>query len=225
VATPLALALSLQLGWKAEARAISEARYSDGMAEKVAPFVRAQMHAGVFAGQRQVAIHYRSFACPGAGATVVVLTGYSESARKYDELAYDLCQAGFASVAMDHRGQGESGRLNKSPPMAAIDNFDFLVDDLESLLERAVPADRPRYLVAHSMGATVAALYLQRHPGAFRGAALSAPMLAINLEGRGEFLTKAKLLALAAWGGFDSYLPGRGPDVPGHQAFARNAVT
>ena len=170
-------------------------------------------------------LRYRWFECEGAKATVVILPGYNENNRKYDELAYDLCRQGFAPFVMDHRGQGFSDRLNAKAPMAFIDRFEYFVDDLATFVETAVPSARPRFLLAHSMGGAIAALYLKLHPHVFQAVALSAPMLEMNLGGRREFLLRLGLFALGLWRGDESYLPGRGPQTLASQTFEANAVT
>ncbi len=152
---------------------------------------------GRFAGSGGLSLACAAFPQPDVRSergAIVVVNGRTESLVKYRETAYDLWRQGWSVHLYDHRGQGLSER---EPAVAGVDpqrghvgRFDDYVDDLRTFIRTQVlPAGHRRHcLLAHSMGAAVAALLFET-PGPeqalFRAAALSSPMLAIaGLAGR-----------------------------------------
>lgn len=69
-----------------------------------------QREEGEFPGVDDVPIRFVRFTAPEHTRLVVVFSGRIESYVKYGEVAYDLFQAGYDVLIMDHRGQGCSGR-------------------------------------------------------------------------------------------------------------------
>ena len=61
-------------------------------------------------GRDDVTIKYVKFQSPAEKATILFLTGWSESIIKYGELFKELYNEGCTVVAMDHRSQGLSSR-------------------------------------------------------------------------------------------------------------------
>lgn len=86
--------------------------------------------------------------------TCVLLHGYMDSAASFDEIAPGLARAGFRVIAPDQRGFGESARV----PDGGYYHFPDYVFDVADLVD-AVSPDAPVFLVGHSMGGSVAALY------------------------------------------------------------------
>ncbi|GIV58509.1 MAG: lysophospholipase [Rhodothermaceae bacterium] len=112
---------------------------------------------------------------------LVLVHGYAEHSGRYEALASDLTEAGYAVHTYDQRGFGRSeGRR------AYVRSFDLYLDDLDrflTLVRRDVP-EAPLFLMGHSMGGTVVALYaLERSPQRhrIRGVILSSPALASDL--------------------------------------------
>lgn len=116
-------------------------------------------------------------------ALVVISPGRIESGAKYQETLWDLAQAGYAVAIIDHRGQGLSERLTPNPHQGHVDNFHDYVADFAAMMQQlnVQYAELPKYLLAHSMGATIATLYLLRYPHQITRAAFSAPMFGIQL--------------------------------------------
>ena len=134
-----------------------------------------------FPGTAGVTIHYHFVEKPGADA-IVLLPGRTEPVLKYAEVFSDLVAQGYSVYALDHRGQGASGRMTEDPDKGYVEFFHDYVDDLD-LFVRTVVTARPHphlFLLAHSMGGAVAVLYLDEHPTTFTAAALTAPMLEID---------------------------------------------
>lgn len=108
---------------------------------------------------------------------VVVVHGIMEHCGRYAELAAALTGRGYAVWAFDLRGHGnsEGGRIG-------IRSFDEYLKDLEWFLDRVRSRHpgEPPYLLGHSMGATIAALFTLTHRVELRGLVLSAPALRIG---------------------------------------------
>lgn len=112
---------------------------------------------------------------------VLICPGRIEAALKYQELVWQLAQSNYAVAVLDHRGQGFSDRLSNNPHHGHIDQFQDFVDDLEAVVQKASTyyPKLPQYLLAHSMGGAIAALYLAQHEHRIEKAVLSSPMLGV----------------------------------------------
>ncbi|MBU9564381.1 lysophospholipase [Burkholderia multivorans] len=110
-------------------------------------------------------------------ATVALLHGLAEHAGRYAPLAARLNAAGIDLLAIDLRGHG------RSPGKRAwVARFDEYLDDADALVAEATRASTPLFLMGHSMGGAIAALYaIERAPARGRtlaGLVLSSPALA-----------------------------------------------
>ncbi len=137
-----------------------------------------------FTGVDNVPVRFVRFHAPENDRVIVVCPGRIESYVKYAELAYDLFHMGFDVLIIDHRGQGRSGRLLSDTHRGHVVNFSDYVDDFAAFWEQEVQLGpwRKRYILAHSMGGTIATLFLQRTPGACDAIALCAPMFGIIIH-------------------------------------------
>lgn len=137
---------------------------------------------GSFSGVGNIEIEYVAFYHPHSVGAVVVSSGRTESYIKYKELAYDLHRQGYSVFIHDHRGQGFSDRLTKDPHQGFVDHFDDYVSDLKTFYQTVITRrPQPRlFLLAHSMGAGIATLYIERYVDDFHAAALLSPMYAPN---------------------------------------------
>lgn len=207
------------------ADAISEQGFAEAYREKVWPYYESGEF-GSFVGQDGVRIAYAKYqAAPEQGALVIV-PGKSESFLKYAELIYDLRDSGFSLYLIDHRGMGFSGGLLEDDPgKTHVESFDYYVEDLRTFVDQVVDASphTRRVLLGHSMGGTVALLFLERHPQVFDGAILSAPMLEIITDPLPEWVALAMSGVAARIGLGGRYCPWRGPWKSG--AFAENIFT
>ncbi len=195
---------------------ITEARLPT-LQEQLTRFWMRHAEPGEFAGVDGVPIRYVALRHPQARHAIVLVNGRTESYIKYRELAYDLYRQGYSLYLYDHRGQGFSGRLLGDPQKGHVQAFDDYVQDLKRFHDQVIARDGPpaRFLLAHSMGGTVAAGYLARWPDDFRAAALASPMLGIDLGRLPPLLARsiAWLLDGSArlLGRESPYLPGTGP--------------
>lgn len=114
---------------------------------------------------------------PQRGA-VVLVHGYAEHSDRYQHVAAFLTARGYAVHAYDQRGYGRSeGRR------AFVWSFDEYISDLHdvvSRVRRAEEADCPLFLLGHSMGGPVCALYCLDHGARPAGLILSSPSLRVN---------------------------------------------
>ncbi|MCF1426472.1 MAG: alpha/beta fold hydrolase [Shewanella sp.] len=142
-----------------------------------------QVGTGFISGSKGCNIAWCSIRHPHSNKAIVISNGRVESFLKYQELIFDLYQQGYSVYALDHRGQGLSGRMTVNPCKGHVGQFDDYVDDLHSLIQEIVfPARHKQlFLLGHSMGGCIGTLYLQKHPDTFKAAAFSAPMYGIRL--------------------------------------------
>jgi lysophospholipase len=165
------------------ALAISEASFDREYDSKVTPHF-ASGEESCFHGRGKIKISYRVFLKDPKDekGAVVLVPGRSESSDRYAELIYDLSQQGYSVYVLDHRGQGRSGRMTSIRDLGYVQNFSDYVEDLRQFVDDVVKA-RPHsklYLLAHSMGGAVSALYLAKYGQHFNAVALSAPMFEID---------------------------------------------
>ena len=121
-------------------------------------------------------IAYKVFPVKKSKATVVISSGRTEGMVKYQELIYDFNQNGYSVYILDHRGQGYSQRLLEETQIGHIRDFENYVRDLKYFVDKVVPKERPRVLLAHSMGGTIASLYVEQYGRDFDALVLSSPM-------------------------------------------------
>ncbi|NML29474.1 alpha/beta hydrolase [Paraburkholderia antibiotica] len=110
-------------------------------------------------------------------ATVALLHGLAEHAGRYAALAGRLNATGVEVVAIDLRGHGHAPGKR-----AYVKRFDDYLLDAQALLDAAAQSCAPLFLMGHSMGGAVAALYaVERLDASGRrlaGLILSSPALA-----------------------------------------------
>ncbi len=116
-------------------------------------------------------------------AIVVISHGASEHSGRYDRFAKVLNGAGYAVVAIDHRGHGltsagaDRAIMGAGGGQAVVDDLHELIDDARS----SIGADLPVYLFGHSLGSLMALAYLIEHSEGLAGGILCG--FAADLDG------------------------------------------
>jgi len=135
---------------------------------------------GSFLGKGKVPISYRTFEVENEKGALLILPGRGEPLHKYAELVYDLRDLGYSIYLMSHRGQGESG-LIEDCSIQYVESYDDYVHDIEVFSRIVNRRDhRSVFVLGHSMGGAIGTLYSLKHPTAFKGLILSAPMFDMN---------------------------------------------
>lgn len=124
-------------------------------------------------------------------AMVLLVHGLGEHASRYDHVASQLLDWGFAVRAYDQRGHGESGGVRGVLPneTALLDDLAEIVDDTRlrcvRLLEEVnadgrspqLPAHLPVILLGHSMGGLVVSRFVALGIRPVEGLVMSSPAL------------------------------------------------
>ncbi len=125
-------------------------------------------------------IYYEYYLVKDSKASIVIVQGYTEFAKKYHELCYYFLNSGYNVFIYDHRGHGFSCRETENICVNHINDFNDYVVDLKQYIDEIVQPcskDVPMYIYSHSMGGAVSALYLAEDDGKIKKAILSSPMI------------------------------------------------
>ncbi|MBR5093637.1 MAG: alpha/beta hydrolase [Oscillospiraceae bacterium] len=165
-------------------RWIEDTHFAEHMQAEAEPYLAPRRETGFderLPGEPIYFEHYRADAPKGV---IVISHGFTESIRKFPECIYYMLQAGYEVWGLDHRGHGLSFRPGGGSGLVVhADRFEDYVLDLVHLTEtrvRPAAGDLPLYLFCHSMGGCVGAWLLEDHPGLFKKAVLSSPMLGLS---------------------------------------------
>jgi lysophospholipase len=115
--------------------------------------------------------------------TVLIFPGRTEYIEKYGDAAHEFLKRGYATVAIDWRGQGLADRMADDVRMGHIGKFKDYQLDVKAVFThaRALELPEPYYMVAHSMGGCIGLRSLiEGIP--VKAAAFSAPMWGIALS-------------------------------------------
>lgn len=145
-------------------------------------------------------LSYSYFLADSRSQAVVFSTGRIEMAVKYIELMHDFIAAGYSVFILDHRGQGQSARLDTDPHLGYVADFQHYVSDFNQFITEVVqPTGHQRHLLlAHSMGAAIACRYLQQFNHPFSVAIFGSPMFGLH-AGKLPSRLATKLVAGYGW--------------------------
>lgn len=148
-----------------------------------------------------------------AKGTVFILPGRTECVEKYGRGAADFAARGFASLAIDWRGQGIADRLLKDRRIGHVEDFADYQKDLDAVItlaeEKAMP--KPWFLIGHSMGGAIGVRALiEGKP--FKAAGFSAPMWGIGLSPVQKLMVRFVSPVLHALGLQNLRAPGTKPE-------------
>lgn len=154
-------------------------------AEQVEPFWQ-RVEQRTFVGVGSKRLHWAFYKVSEYAPLVVISPGRIEATVKYQELMWELAQAGISSAVIDHRGQGQSERLTENPQQGHVDNFQDFVDDFLVFHEQTVkifPDASRRWLVGHSMGGAIVSQFCSDYQHPYQHLVLTSPMFSINTAG------------------------------------------
>jgi lysophospholipase len=120
-----------------------------------------------------------------SAGTVLLFPGRTECVEKYGPTAADLHKRGFATLAIDWRGQGLSDRLLPNPLLGHVNSFADYQRDAAAMMAHArrLNLPQPYFLLAHSMGGCIG-LRSVINWLPVRAAAFTAPMWGILMKRR-----------------------------------------
>ena len=190
---------------------IEENDYHNLMTAQVEPYLEKRREDRYFFSADGKKLHCEVYEKLLSRGAVVILHGFTESAEKFREVTYYFRKAGYSVYALDLRGHGKSHHDSPDPLRVDIDTFNTYAEDLNSFIENIVKPsakDRDIRIYSHSLGSTVALLYMMKHPYCVSKAVLSSPMICGNMGMPTAVAgTVAKLLCKA--GGKNISAPGR----------------
>ena len=101
--------------------------------------------------------HWPAAADSPARGTVLLFPGRTEYIEKYGRAAADLAARGYATLAIDWRGQGLADRLLSDRRIGHVGRFTDYQKDVAAMVRAAEALDLPRpfHLLAHSMGGCI----------------------------------------------------------------------
>jgi len=199
----------------------TEAQLSDTFNSKINAFWEKNAVSGSLPGIGNKKLHTISIKTGNANA-IVISQGRNESVLKYKELAFDLNRQGYDLYLIDHRGQGFSERLGGDQYRGHVEHFQDYVDDFNLYILSLDLANnyQHNYLLAHSMGGTISALYLEQYDHPFQASVLFSPMMSINL---GSIPSVVAKLLTSSGAAMCSWFSDRACYVFGGQEYKRKA--
>lgn len=129
-----------------------------------------------------VRIRVAHWPAASAKGTVLIFPGRTEYIEKYGDAAKAFAARGFASLAVDWRGQGLADRLLSERALGHVGAFSDYQLDVAAVMAHAAALNLPKpyFVMAHSMGGCIALRAL--HEGLdVKAAAFSAPMWGLSL--------------------------------------------
>lgn len=162
-----------------------------------------------------------------ARGTVLLLPGRTEYIEKYAATAHSLHERGLATLVIDWRGQGLSGRLLPERRLGHVERFADYQHDLAAALlfahEQHLPL--PWHMLAHSMGGAIGLRALMDGL-AVQSCAFTGPMWGIAMPAMVHAFA-CGLTRIASLAGLDHRrVPGTAlPPYVERHAFAGNTLT
>jgi alpha-beta hydrolase superfamily lysophospholipase len=183
--------------------------------------MEALMDEQTFVDAHGVRIFTRWWTIDDPRALVLISHGASEHSGRYDRFARALNVAGFAAVALDHRGHGRT-RSGTGVGIMGPGGGPAVIDDLHELRTAArsmIGDDAPVFLFGHSMGSLIGLAYLTRHADGLAGGVLCGIPADVD-----DVASLATLLQSAAEGGLrdepvGDLLDNNAPDGPTRTKF------
>lgn len=162
---------------------LSDENFEKEYSEIIAPFCEKHEKDGYFTSFDSKKMHYLSYINENAKANILILHGFTECAKKFDEMAYYFFSEGYNVFAPDLRGHGLS--YKDEAPKYAVNSksFDEYSKDIAVFVKDVVSENGlPVYCYTHSLGGNVALLTLIDNPELpIEKLVLSSPMICGNM--------------------------------------------
>lgn len=132
---------------------------------------------GFFNGVRNTRIYHQRWLPDGKPkAVLMIVHGLGEHSGRYLNVVNHFVPLGFAVYAMDHPGHGKSGGTRKY-----VDRFEDYIENVKAFFDRIQDwqTGKPVFLVGHSMGGLIGAVYLLDHQKGLKGAIFSGPCVKV----------------------------------------------
>lgn len=129
---------------------------------------------GFFKGVRDTRIYFQSWLPEGEPkAILLIVHGLAEHSGRYMNLVNHFVPLAYAVHGFDHPGHGKSDGTR-----VYVERFEDYTGTLKIFFDRIRPG-KPVFLVGHSMGGLIGAVYLLDHQRELTGAVLSGPAVKV----------------------------------------------
>lgn len=158
---------------------------------KVDKKLKENIISGYIVGRDNEKIYYEQYKAQMEKGSILISHGFSECIEKYKEIIYYFIMEGYSVYIIEHRGHGRSGSLGViDKTQIHIEDFNDYIEDLKIFIDRVIGKINNLYLFAHSMGGTIAGLFLKKYPNYFDKVILNSPMFEIKVENIPSSLAK-----------------------------------
>ena len=130
-----------------------------------------------FQNNKGQSIYYQVWLPEGkVKASLFIVHGLHEHSGRYTHLADYMTNKGYAVYSLDFPGHGKSDGLR-----SYVDSYDDFIDPMETYLKmiQSWQPEKPIFLMGHSLGGLLAAVYLIDHPDQVNGAVLSGSLVKV----------------------------------------------
>lgn len=206
---------------------LNEENFEQEMEQVVLPYLEQYEMENDLTTKDKKTLHYRTYWKPDSKGTIVILHGFSEFIRKYEEMTYYYLKKGYSVCIMEHRGHGDSEREIENPCKVYIESMDQYVEDFKEFMDRVVVPEakaEPLYLFAHSMGGGIGTMFIEAYPDYFDKVILNAPMLGFKTGKYSTNLAKTVGNLACMLGQGEAYVFGHG-DFDGTENFKGSVMT
>jgi len=133
---------------------------------------------GTFKGIRDASIYYQSWLPEGEPkAVLLIVHGLAEHSGRYMNVVHYFVPLGYAVYGVDHVGHGKS-----SGTRVYVERFGDYTHTLKTYFDmvRRWQPGKPIFLLGHSMGGLIGAVYLLDYQAELTGAVLSGPAVKVH---------------------------------------------
>ena len=148
---------------------------------------------GFFKGVRDTSIYFQSWLPESEPkAVLLIVHGLAEHSGRYMNIVNHFVPLGYAVYGIDHLGHGKSDGMR-----VYVERFEDYTNTLKiyfDMIRRWQP-EKPIFLVGHSMGGLISAVYLLDHQSELTGAVLSGAAVKVPSNITPVILAVGKMLS------------------------------